>query len=93
MYELDIYEKGVWQLVLKEEPDIQKIDKCLFQLAQRKEELQMRVLKDDKVLLFLNNSIYHYLYWKNVYVRGEGVNFNPEKIYKKKLEKKKKSGN
>lgn len=88
-YEVDIYKEGNWQCLLMEEEDIQKVDKILFQLTKLEYQVQVRILKDDKVLVFLNNSDYQYLYWKNVYVREKGEEFHTEKIYEKKLRKKK----
>ena len=88
-YEVDIYKEGNWQCLLMEEEDIQKVDKILFQLTKLEYQVQIRILKDDSVLLFLNNSDYQYLYWKNVYVREKGEEFHTEKIYGKKLRKKK----
>jgi hypothetical protein len=92
-YTLDIYKEDSWQSIVKDEEDIKKIDRALFQLTKLEYQAQLRVLKDGEVWLFLNNTDYQYLYWKNVYVREQGLSFATEKIYGKQLRKKKRSNN
>lgn len=87
-YTLDIYRDCSWQSIVKGEEDIHKIDRAIFQLTKQEDQVQLRVLEDGKVLVFLNNTDYQYLYWKNVYVREKEFSFPTEKIYGKKLRRK-----
>lgn len=90
IYSLDIVMDGAWRNLVEDTEDIRQVDKKLYQLTKLTYHVSSRVLRDGKVWVFLDNSDYQYLYWKNVYVRQKGPRFNPEKIYGKKLRKPKK---
>ena len=66
MYEIDGLINNEYKYIYDSE-DIKVIDTIVFKLTLY--HIPMRILQDDKVLIFLNGSTKQYKYWKDRYVR------------------------
>jgi len=68
MYEIDGLINNEYKYIYHHE-DIKVIDKIVFKMTLH--GIPVRVLEDDKLLVFLNGTAYQYKYWKDRYVRKE----------------------
>lgn len=68
MYEIDGLINNEYKYIYHSE-DIKVIDTIAFKLTLYR--IPMRILQDDKVLIFLNGSTHEYKYWKDRYVREQ----------------------
>lgn len=68
MYEIDGLINNEYKYIYDSE-DIKVIDKIAFKMTLY--NIPVRILQDEKVLIFLNGSTHQYKYWKDRYVRGE----------------------
>lgn len=66
VYEIDGLINNEYKYIYDSE-DIKVIDTIVFKLTLY--HIPMRILQDDKVLIFLNGSTKQYKYWKDRYVR------------------------
>lgn len=91
MYQVDILtNKYKWQEFYSSE-NIKEIDVVVWKLTNIRPGKGLRIMEDDKLLCFLNGSEQQYWYWKNVYVRERGSNYDFTKSfyeYKKRKEDK-----
>lgn len=68
MYEIDCLINNEYKYIYDSE-DIKAIDKIAFKMTLY--NIPVRILQDEKVLIFLNGTAHQYKYWKDIYVRGE----------------------
>lgn len=68
MYEIDGLINNEYKYIYHHE-DIKVIDKIAFKMTLH--NIPVRILEDDKVLIFLNGSAHQYKYFKDRYVRKE----------------------
>ena len=68
MYQIDGLVNNEYKYIYHDE-NIKTIDKIAFKMTLY--GVPTRILKDDKVLIFLNGTAHQYKYWKDRYVREE----------------------
>ena len=80
MYQIDELMNNIYKYIHESE-NILEIDKIAFKLTLK--HIPCRILKDDKLLIFLNGSAYQYKYWKDNYVRENKKVLKLERMRKK----------
>lgn len=84
MYQVDVLLNNGWkyfdQCYSKYELDI-----IVREIMKKMPEHSIRVLEDDKILVFLDGSQYKYQCFKNRYILDKGIGYdNIKEYYKKK---------
>ncbi len=68
MYQIDGLINNEYKYIYHDE-DINVIDRIAFKMTLH--SVPVRILEDDKLLMFINGTAYQYKYFKDIYVRKE----------------------